>query len=80
MEIEKSLNLTRKELADLLKGVAEQLEAGGSVKSETLNAEVTPGEPIFVKFEYEDEYGQKKIEIDIHLVGQSQPQTTPAKL
>jgi len=80
MEIEKSLNLTRKELVDLLKGIAGQLEAGGPVKSESLNAEVTPGEPIFVKLEYEDKYGQNKIEIDIHLVGQSQPQTTPPKL
>ena len=69
MEIKKSLNLTRKELSDLLKGIAEQLEAGGPVKSETLNAEVTPGEPISVKFEYEEEYGQKKMEIDIDLIG-----------
>jgi len=68
MEIEKSLNLNRRDLANLLKTIAEQLEQEGPVRSEALNAEVNPGEPIFVKLEYEDEPGGKKIEIDIHLI------------
>jgi amphi-Trp domain-containing protein len=68
MEIERSLSLTRKELADVLKKVVDQLERGDAVRLETLDAEVSPVEPILVKLEYEDEYGRKKIEIDIHLV------------
>jgi len=79
MEIEKSLNLNRKELADLLREIAGQLEAGGPVKSETLNTSVNPREPIFVKLEYEDKAGEQKIEIDIHLIGTGEQQTGPAK-
>ena len=79
MEIEKSLNLDRRQLADLLRRIAEQLEAGGPVKSETLNAQVTPREPIFVKLEFEDKIGEQTIEIDIKLIGSGQTQTSPAK-
>jgi amphi-Trp domain-containing protein len=68
MEIERSLSLTRKELADLLKKIADQLERGEAVRLEGLDAEVSPIEPILVKLEYEEEYGRKKIEIDIHLL------------
>jgi amphi-Trp domain-containing protein len=68
MEIERSLSLTRRELADVLKKVADQLERGDAVRLEGLDAEVSPMEPILVKLEYEDKYGRKKIEIDIHLV------------
>jgi|GEM_PF-2150873 len=74
MEVEKTLSLTRQELADLLKGIASQLEAGGSVRSEALNNEVVPQEPILVKLEYEDKVATQKIEIDIHLIGSSQAQ------
>jgi amphi-Trp domain-containing protein len=79
MEIEKSLNLNRKQLADLLRKIAEQLEAGGVVQSETLNASVNPREPIFVKLEYEDKVGEQKIELDIHLVGTGEQQSGPVK-
>lgn len=67
MEVEKTFNLTRGQLADFLRKIVEQLEKGGVVKLEELGAEVNPREPIFVKLELE-EHGEKKIEIDIHLI------------
>lgn len=79
MEIEKSLNLSRKELADLLRNIAGQLEREGPVRSESLNAEVNPAEPVLVKFEYEDKVGEKEIEINIHLVERGQPSTSPTQ-
>lgn len=79
MEIEKSLNLSRKDLADLLKNIAEQLEKEGPVRSETLNAEVIPAEPILVKFEYEDKIGEKEIEINVHLIERGQSPASPAR-
>ena len=67
MEIEKTLNLTRRQLADFLRKIAEQLEREGVVKLEELGAEVNPREPILVKLELEEK-GEKKIEVDIHLI------------
>jgi len=61
MEIVRSLILTREQLAEFLKDIADQLVKGKPVKSETLNAEVSSGEPIFVKLEYEDEYEKQGI-------------------
>ncbi|RLE48510.1 MAG: hypothetical protein DRJ31_07105 [Candidatus Methanomethylicota archaeon] len=73
MEIEKTLSLTRKQLADMLRNLADQLEKGVAVKSETLNAEVTPEEPIYAKLEYEDEHGKQKIEVNFKLIGSGRP-------
>ena len=73
METERSLSLNRQQLADMLRAVVDQLEAGGAVKSEALGAEVNPQEPIFVKLEYEEKTGQKEIEINVHLVETVQP-------
>jgi len=47
---------------------------GLPVKSEALNVEVSPEEPILVKLEYEEEQGKQKMEIDIKLIANAEPQ------
>jgi hypothetical protein len=69
IEIVKKETLTKKQLTNLLKDTINQLKQGKPVKSETLNAEVNPEEPINVKLRYSDNFARQMIQITISLVG-----------
>ena len=69
MEIVRKLTLTKEQLTDLLKDTVNQLKKGKPVKSEILNAEVSPEEPIHLTLRYKDNFAQQMIQITISLVG-----------